>query len=61
MREFRAMYPDERDFVNSTAAARVNGFLGGNGSRALLEKEIGSYGLSAKAQKELAAWAERWR
>jgi peptide-methionine (S)-S-oxide reductase len=46
MNEFRAMYPNETDFVNSTAAARVNGFLGGNGTPQLLEKEIDSYGLS---------------
>jgi peptide-methionine (S)-S-oxide reductase len=32
MAEFSAMYPLEDDFVNSTAAARVNGYLGGYGS-----------------------------
>ena len=53
MREFRAMYPDDADFVNSTAAARVNGFLDGNGSPELLEKEIDSYGLSAQAAARL--------
>jgi methionine-S-sulfoxide reductase len=53
MREFRAMYPDERSLRDSTAAARVNGYLGGHGSRALLEKEIGSWGLSSAAQAEL--------
>lgn len=31
MREFNALYPSSADFVNSTAAAKVNGFLGGNG------------------------------
>jgi hypothetical protein len=49
MREFRAMYPDERDLVNSTAAARVNGYLGRNGSPAALEQEIERFGLSAQA------------
>jgi peptide-methionine (S)-S-oxide reductase len=53
MREFRAMYPDDADFVNSTAAARVNGFLDGNGSPELLEKEIDSYGLSPQAAARL--------
>jgi hypothetical protein len=53
MREFRAMYPDDADFVNSTAAARVNGFLDGNGSPELLEKEIDSYGLSPQGAARL--------
>jgi peptide-methionine (S)-S-oxide reductase len=53
MREFRAMYPDERAFRDSTAAARVNGCLGGHGSRALLDKEIERWGLSPAAQAEL--------
>jgi peptide-methionine (S)-S-oxide reductase len=53
MREFRAMYPDDSDFINSTAAARVNGFLEGNGSPELLEKEIDSYGLSLQTAARL--------
>ncbi len=32
MNEFKNLYPSSVDFVNSTAAARVNGFLGGNGT-----------------------------
>lgn len=32
MKEFEVLYPSPVDFVNSTAAARVNGFLGGNGT-----------------------------
>ena len=51
--EFETVYPAMRDFVNSTAAARVNGFLGGYGSPELLKKEIGSYGLPAEAKKRL--------
>ncbi|MFH1636164.1 MAG: peptide-methionine (S)-S-oxide reductase, partial [Chloroflexota bacterium] len=34
------MYPDSDDFVNSTAAARVNGYLGGYGTLADLQAEI---------------------
>ena len=30
--ELRALYPEEEDFVNSTAAARINGFLDGHAS-----------------------------
>ena len=51
--EFDAIYPSMKDFVNSTAVARVNGFLGGYGSPELLKKEIDSYGLSASSKKRL--------
>jgi len=51
--EVKAFYPAMRDFVNSTAAARLNGFLGGYGSPELLKREIASYGLSAGAKKRL--------
>jgi peptide-methionine (S)-S-oxide reductase len=53
LREFEAMYPDSQAFTDSTAAARVNGALGGNARPADLEKEIDSYGLSADAQELL--------
>ena len=53
MREFRLIYPDFEDFVNSTAAARVNGYLGGRGSRAWLEANIESLGLSEEGQQWL--------
>ncbi len=53
LKEFEAVYPSERDFVNSTAAARVNGYLGGYGTPEELKKEIGSYGLSPAAKKRL--------
>lgn len=53
LKEFTAMYPDARDFVNSTAAARVNGYLAGNGSAEQLKREIGLLGLSADGQKRL--------
>jgi len=53
MAEFTAMYPNVEDFVNSTAVARANGYLGGNGSRAQLEAELGSLGLSAEGEQEL--------
>jgi methionine-S-sulfoxide reductase len=53
MREFRTHYPTEKDFINSTAAARVNGYLGGNGSAEALPKEIDSYGLSPEGRKRL--------
>jgi peptide-methionine (S)-S-oxide reductase len=55
MCEFRAMYPDARDFMNSTAAARVNGYLGGHGSSATLRREIPALGLSPAAGQYLLA------
>ncbi len=53
MADFRAIYPDFGDFVNSTAAARVNGYVGGDGTREALQKELTSYGLSQTGDKVL--------
>jgi hypothetical protein len=53
MREFRSIYPSDEAFMNSTAAARVNGYLSGFGSSAALQKEIDGYGLSPEAQRRL--------
>jgi methionine-S-sulfoxide reductase len=53
MREFEAMYPDTAGFVNSTAAARVNGYLAGYGTLSQLKKELGSLGLSPAARDRL--------
>jgi peptide-methionine (S)-S-oxide reductase len=44
--EMRRLYPDERDFVNSTAAARLNGYLAGYGSAATFQSELDQLGLS---------------
>ncbi len=53
MREFSAIYPDHADFVNSTAAARVNGYLSGYGAQELLATEIDTFGLSQEKSKLL--------
>jgi hypothetical protein len=53
MKEFRAMYPDDKDFVRSTAAARVNAYVSGNGTLEQLKKEIDSFGLSEESKKAL--------
>ncbi len=53
MKEFRAIYPSDSDFINSTAAARVNGCVGGYGTSNCLESEPGSLGLSPMGQKLL--------
>jgi peptide-methionine (S)-S-oxide reductase len=57
MREFKAMYPDDDDFMNSTAAARLNGYLDGYGTMEVLQAELDSYGLSPGAKKRLLAIA----
>ncbi len=53
MKEFQAMYPSGRDFMNSTAAARVNGYLGGYGNDAVWKEELNQLGLSEEARKKL--------
>ncbi len=52
--EFKVIYPDEKQLAASTAVARVNGYLGCNGSVEQLTAEIGSFGLSPNAQQQLA-------
>jgi peptide-methionine (S)-S-oxide reductase len=51
--ELRAIYPRTEDFVNSTTATRINGYLGGNGTPADFEREIGSFGLSSNTANTL--------
>lgn len=52
-REFRDIYPAVRDIINSTAAARVNGYVGGYGSLTVLQTEIEDLGLSPAGKKIL--------
>jgi hypothetical protein len=61
MRDMRRMYANDADFVNSTTAARLNGYLGGFGSRATFEKEVDSYGLSADGRRVLNDIGQRMR
>jgi peptide-methionine (S)-S-oxide reductase len=53
MGEFSAMYPDMAGFINSTAAARANGYVGRNGSLQNLQAEIDLLGLSEEGQGAL--------
>jgi peptide-methionine (S)-S-oxide reductase len=53
MKEFSAIYPKAKDFLASTAAARVNSYVAGKGKYETLEKEIGNYGLSEQGRKLL--------
>lgn len=58
-KELTAIYPDVSDFVDSTAVARINGYVGGNGNVATLHQEIDSYGLSPAAKQRLLEMASR--
>jgi len=53
MRELKAIYPREEDFVNSTAVARINGYLGGYGTLSDLKEELPGFGLSPQASRRL--------
>jgi methionine-S-sulfoxide reductase len=53
MQEFGAAYPNEEDLVNSTAAARVNGYLGGYGSCEQFRTEMDELRLSSKGLEQL--------
>jgi len=59
MREFSAIYPEEEDFLNSTAAARINGYLGGYGTLEGLLKELPGFGLSQAAGKKIIEAVKR--
>ena len=51
--EMRAVFPAEKDLVDSTAAARVNGYLYGSASCMQLERELPELGLSDRASGHL--------
>ncbi len=53
MRQFLQHYPQAVDFMNSTAAARVNGYIGGYGTAAAYKADIDRLGLSAAAREEI--------
>jgi methionine-S-sulfoxide reductase len=52
LRQFQQYYPQVVDLMNSTAAARVNGYLGGYGTSASLKADIDQLGLSEAARQE---------
>ena len=53
--EMRSIYPAEQDMTDSTAAARINGFLAGWGSQDHFERTLPLLGLSEKSRKRLEA------
>jgi peptide-methionine (S)-S-oxide reductase len=59
LQEFETMYPNMEDLVNSTAAARVNGYLEGFGNLKEIEAEVGNLGLSTKGASKLVDIVKR--
>jgi peptide-methionine (S)-S-oxide reductase len=51
--ELRQCYPNTRPFVDSTAAARINGFIAGHGTPKDLDEMIDDLGLSETARGRL--------
>lgn len=58
---FASVYPDPAQLMNSTAAARVNGYLSAFGTRERLEAEREALGLPAEAYEELARRVARFQ
>ena len=59
--EYRASYPDLKDFIDSTAVTRVNGYAAGYGTREQLEQELDGLGLSAAGRQVLLRLAPAGR
>lgn len=53
LEDLRRYYPDPQGITDSTAAARINGYLGRYGSKKELEREIESFGLTEEGEKAL--------
>ncbi len=58
-KEVKGNYGSFQDFVDSTIAARLNGYAAGYGDKDTLSREIGTYGLSVKGNERLLKIAER--
>ncbi len=59
MAEFDAFYAAAADFVDSTAAARINGYLAGYGTFRALQENLSSFGLSPEGEAELLELGRR--
>ena len=53
IKEFNDIYPAAEDFANSTAAALLNGYLGGYGTLIDLEAELNNLGLPPATSKKM--------
>ena len=59
--EMEKAYPRVSDLIASTAAARLNGYLGGEGSYEDLEKELDDLGLSPRRKEVLKTMVSRYK
>ena len=59
MTEFDAFYPEAKGFIDSTAAARINGYLAGYGTFQALQQHLSSFGLSPAGEAELLELGRR--
>ncbi|MBD3344398.1 MAG: peptide-methionine (S)-S-oxide reductase [Chitinivibrionales bacterium] len=59
MKQFERMYPDSLGFINSTAAAKVNGYLGRHAGIEEIERTVDNLGLDAESQQKLLTYAAR--
>ncbi len=57
--EMSKTYPDARDLIGSTAAARLNGYLGGEGTYENLLAELDDLGLSPSRKESLRTLVSR--
>ena len=57
--ELSAIYPDISDFIDSTAVARLNGYVSGYGTPETFEEELSSLGLSEAGRNRLLDIANR--
>jgi len=57
--ELRRIYPSPGEFVASTSAARLNGYLGGEGSYEALIQELDGLGLSPARRQMLRELVQR--
>ena len=53
MADFSSLYPDQADFRESPAAAKVNGFVSGMGAEKELKELLPRLGLSEEGEKQL--------
>ena len=53
MDQYKGRFPSENTFTDSTAVARVNGYIGGNGSTDQLEQEREELGINGEAVEAL--------
>ena len=60
-KRFETIYPNPVQFTDSTATARVNGYLGGYGSRDQFEKEAPLLGLTETELRALKKLIWKWR